>query len=206
MAKTLEINAKQIADAIRRLAENSERELESIVAYGAKQMAKKAQRVFNVAEYDGTNDVYCYSVKATADPKAKFTYKVVAYSPSGSVAFIEFGAGTYYNSAEHPMRQTSIPPMAELGYYGVDNPQNTFNPYWFGSKGKDDLWIFKSTDSAIIGRTTPNFAYVMNRQHQVRRGYYWTRGNRPARAMWRAKLEFDKKLPEWIVTAGGKTK
>ena len=206
MAKALEINAKHVADAIRRLAENSERELESIVAYGAKQMAKKAQRIFNRAEYDGTNDVYCYSVKATTDTNAFCTYKVVAYSPSGSVAFIEFGAGTHYNSAEHPMRQTSIPPMAELGYYGVDNPKNTFNKNWFGSRGQDDLWVFKSTDSAIIGKTTPNFAYVMDRQHQVRKGYYWTKGNRPARAMWGAKLEYDKKLSYWVDMVGGKTK
>lgn len=204
MAKALEINAKHVADAIRRLAENSERELESIVAYGAKQMAKKAQRIFKRAEYDGVNDVVVSAYKTATDKKAKFTYAISAHSPSGSVAFIEFGAGTHYNSAEHPFRQTSVPPMAELGYYGVDKPQNTFNPNWFGSRGQDDWWVYKS--DYYPEKPTPNWGIVGYKSANPRYGYYWTRGNRPARAMWGAKLEFDKKLPEWIVSVGGKTK
>jgi hypothetical protein len=195
MVKALEINAKHVADAIRRLAENSERELESIVAYGAKQMAKKAQRGFNRALYDGTNDVYCYSVRTTAEGRAKCTYNVVAYSPSGSVAFIEFGAGmgrvnTY--APDNPFRETVKPAMAELGHYGK-------------GRGSQDFWIFKNKNISMK-HATPNLAFVVDRNGNPKPNVYWTGGNKPARAMWGAKLDFDKKFPEWVITVGGKTK
>lgn len=190
MAKALEINAKQIADAIRHLANNSERELESIVAYGAKQMAKKAQRIFNRAEYDGTNDVYCYSVKATTDTNALCTYNVVAYSPSGSVAFIEFGTGYDLNVNREPFFTEAQPPMVKWGYYGK-------------GMGMLPYWVFKQK-GAITKPTWNLFPVYDPKTGGYKEDVWWTKGNRPARAMWGAKLEFDKKLSYWADMVGGK--
>lgn len=203
MAKTLEINAKHVADAIRRLAENSERELESIVAYGAKQMAKKAQRGFNRAEYDGTNDVTVSSFKTVPNAKALFTYAVMAYSPSGSVAFIEFGAGQEANlsAQDNPFRLTVIPTIAQIGQY-----RGQFHPFDndYVSKGWGEWWVYKS--DYYPKKPTKNWGIVDFNTDNPRYGYNWTKGNKPARAMWGAKLEFDKKFPEWVITVGGKTK
>ena len=195
MSKFIEIEGlKETLKALKNLETDSKKQLEQITAYGAKQMAKKAPKGFNRAKYDGTNDVYCYAVRATTEGNALCTYKVTAYSPSGSVAFIEFGSGNgIINSATepNPFRETVRPKMKELGHYGK-------------GRGSQDYWVFQNNDVSLQ-HATPNLQLAYDKYGLPRLNVWWTGGNKPARAMWGAKLEFDKKFPEWVVKFGGES-
>jgi len=189
MSKFLQIDTKGILEAVKNFEKDNEEKLKSMTAYTAKQMAKKAQKGFNRAKYDGTNDVYCYAVQTNARGKQLCAYNIVAYSPSGSVAFIEFGAGTgKINSftEPNPFRKTVKPQkvIKELGQYGK-------------GRGMQDYWIFTNTNISLT-HATPNLAFVVDRQGNPRPNTFWTGGNKPARAMWGARLDFDKKFNNWV--------
>lgn len=150
-------------------------------------MSKVAQYQYNATPYDGTNDVMCYCEKV-ANNDNLISYKVIANSPTGNVAFIEFGAGNgKVNSLvkEHPFRETIDFPLKELGQYGAGN-------------GSADYWVFKQRGA--IKRPTQNLMAVWSNSFggHYRVGYYWTAGNKPSRAMWRAHLYFIKNFKDIV--------
>ena len=187
----LNVDNKQVLDRINKIERNLENIAEKIIKNTATEMVKRAQKKFNSAKYDGDSDVYVYAVRATSTKSNSIRYKVVA--EGSAVLFIEFGAGiTYQNDAnQHPYRQLTTPPMSEIGWF-TTKQSNIYSKNWFGSRGKDDYWVFKQ--KSPIQRPTPNLMVVGFNSGHTRTGYYWTAGNKPARAMYSAITYFTREI------------
>lgn len=129
--------------------------LESLAEIGI----DKAVTVFDAAEYSGTNDVTVQSGPEWIDDN---TMAIVANGHA--VAFIEFGAGTFYPD-DHPK-------AAEVGAIRGA----------FGQKrGANPPWLYKG-EAGKNSDATP----AHDKSGAVRDGLWWTRGNPPAKAMYQA--------------------
>lgn len=109
---TVQLNSKSISAAIKEVraykawAERKTRELaKRLVELGA----QEAKVRFSGAQYDGGNDA---TVSVESIPGG---YKIVA--SGGSVFFIEFGAGVYYNGSE-PYPEPRPAGVVGIGEYG----------------------------------------------------------------------------------------
>lgn len=179
---------------LQKYLEDAKKDMRNGLEKTSREMAKTAQRTYRRAKYDGTNDVFCYHMERTPQGKNTFaTFEVIAHSPSGSVAFIEFGTGlnpsVNLRTKDHPLRYTAKPPIGDLGTYGKKN-------------GTLDYWVFKQ--KGAITRPTENLMAVWTDKGggHYRAGYFWTAGNKPARAMWRAHLYFEKNVKDNIRKGG----
>ena len=115
---------------------------------------------FAGAMYDGTNDV---SVERTQDNAGGYT--IIASGQA--VAFIEFGAGVYYNSGEYPLPKPEG--IVGIGEYGK-------------GKGKRQGWVYPEENGmGSNGRV-------------VKPGWVFTRGNPQAMPMYYASKEMQDKL------------
>lgn len=90
--------------------------------------AREATVRFAGAQYDGVKDAYV-SVEPTANG-----YKIVA--AGGSVFFIEFGAGVYYNGTE-PYPEPRPSGISGIGEYGQ-------------GKGKQDTWGYYDDAGGLV--------------------------------------------------------
>ena len=115
---------------------------------------------FANAMYDGSNDVY---VSRTQDNNG--TYEIVAEGQA--VAFIEFGAGVYYNSGEYPLEKP--PGIVGIGEYG-------------SGKGKRRGWVYPA-DKGVGSNGLP-----------LNQNWIFTRGNPQAMPMYYASKEMQDKL------------
>lgn len=139
MAKVikLQLNTKSIDAAIK--------EVQAYKAWVVERTQELARRVadlgagearvrFGGAQYDSDNDA-----EVVVEPTSN-GYKVVAFG--GSVFFIEFGAGVYYNGAE-PYPEPRPEGVAGIGEYGQ-------------GKGKRKAWgFYDSSGGLVITHGTP---------------------------------------------------
>lgn len=115
---------------------------------------------FAGAQYDGTNDVH---VERTQDNAGSYT--ITAHGQA--VAFIEFGAGVYYNSGEYPLPKPEG--IVGIGEYGNKN-------------GRKRGWVYKEENGlGSSGKV-------------VKPGLVFTRGNPQAMPMYYASKEMQDKL------------
>lgn len=96
--------------------------------------AEEARVRFAGAQYDGTNDT-----RVTVEPVPN-GYKIIA--SGGSVFFIEFGAGVYYNGSE-PYPEPRPAGIVGIGEYGK-------------GKGKQNAWgFYDDSGDLVVTRGNP---------------------------------------------------
>lgn len=115
---------------------------------------------FANAMYDGSNQVYVETVKNNEN-----TYEIKAEGEV--VAFIEFGAGVYYNSADYPLEKP--PGIVGIGEYGNHN-------------GRKQGWVYPADKG------------VGSNGRQIKPNWVFTRGNPAAMPMYYASKEMQDKL------------
>ena len=115
---------KQLKEYKRKFLEREKRLIEGLAEIGLKEASVR----FTTAMYDGTNDV---SVKLD---ETKNGYVIVAEGKA--VAFIEFGAGVYHNTAE-PYPNPRPDGIVGIGEYGK-------------GKGKQRAWGYKNENDEIV--------------------------------------------------------
>jgi len=113
------------------------RNLEDLIEHLAYVGAKEAAQRFGRSEYDGENDVQV-SAKKTAKG-----YDV--YAKGEAVAFIEFGAGVYYNGTE-PYPQERPAGIVGIGQYGKGFGKRNM---WGYINKAGDLVLTRGTPSAM---------------------------------------------------------
>lgn len=118
---------------------------------------------FSGAMYDGSNDVW---VETSKD--APGVYTITAHGQA--VAFIEFGAGVYYNSGEYPLEKPAG--IVGIGEYGNKNGRKRG---WVYPAGKG----LGSNGLPLGGRSN---------------GWVFTRGNPQAMPMYYASKEMQDKV------------
>lgn len=109
---TVQLNSRSIGDAIKEVRAYKawvERKTRELTAKLVELGAQEAKVRFSGAQYDGNNDA---SVSVEPIPGG---YKIVA--TGGSVFFIEFGAGVFYNGSE-PYPEPRPPGVVGIGEYG----------------------------------------------------------------------------------------
>lgn len=109
---TAQLNSRSIGDAIKEVRAYKawvERKTRELTAKLVELGAQEAKVRFSGAQYDGNNDA---SVSVEPIPGG---YKIVA--TGGSVFFIEFGAGVFYNGSE-PYPEPRPPGVVGIGEYG----------------------------------------------------------------------------------------
>ena len=115
---------KQLKEYKRKFLEREKRLIEGLAEIGLKEASVR----FTTAMYDGTNDV---SVKLD---ETKNGYVIVAEGKA--VAFIEFGAGVYHNTAE-PYPNPRPEGIVGIGEYGK-------------GKGKQRAWGYKNENDEVV--------------------------------------------------------
>ena len=115
---------------------------------------------FAGAMYDGSNDVH---VETSKDAPGMYT--ITAHGQA--VAFIEFGAGVYYNSGEYPLPKPEG--IVGIGEYGKGH-------------GKRQGWVY------------PEGNGLGSSGKVVKPGWVFTRGNPQAMPMYYASKEMQDKL------------
>lgn len=109
---TVQLNSRSISAAIKEVRAYKawvERKTQELTAKLVELGAQEAKVRFSGAQYDGNNDA---SVSVEPIPGG---YKIVA--TGGSVFFIEFGAGVFYNGSE-PYPEPRPPGVVGIGEYG----------------------------------------------------------------------------------------
>lgn len=166
MAKTITVDVLSPSSISNAIAELEQ--YKRWVEQKAIQLAEALSRVgvyeasirFAGAMYDGSNDVY---VSRTQDNAG--TYTILAEGQA--VAFIEFGAGVYYNTAGYPLEKP--PGIVGIGEYGKGN-------------GKKRGWVY------------PVSKGVGSNGRQIKPNWIFTRGNPQAMPMYYASKEMQDKL------------
>ena len=128
---TVKLNSKSIGSAIKELRAYKawvERKTKELARRLAELGAGEAKVRFAGAQYDGNNDAEV-SVEAIDNG-----YKIVA--SGGSVFFIEFGAGVYYNGTE-PYPEPRPSGVVGIGEYGK-------------GYGKRKAWGFYDEGGALV--------------------------------------------------------
>lgn len=115
---------------------------------------------FAGAQYDGSNDVRVKTVQGSPN-----TYEIVAEGKA--VAFIEFGAGVYFNTAGYPLAKP--PGIVGIGEYG-------------DGRGKQQGWVY------------PEWKGVGSNGWVIKSGKVFTRGNPAAMPMYYASQEMQRTL------------
>lgn len=141
---TVSLNSRSISNAIRELQAYKawvERKTQELTRRLAELGAQEAKVRFAGAEYDGDNDAVV-SVEATDGG-----YKIVA--TGGSVFFIEFGAGVFYNGSE-PYPEPRPAGVVGIGEYGQ-------------GKGKRKAWgFYDDRGNVVITHGTPAAMPMLN--------------------------------------------
>lgn len=109
---TVQLNSRSISAAIKEVRAYKawvERKTQELTAKLVELGTQEAKVRFSGAQYDGNNDA---SVSVEPIPGG---YKIVA--TGGSVFFIEFGAGVFYNGSE-PYPEPRPPGVVGIGEYG----------------------------------------------------------------------------------------
>lgn len=133
---TVKLNSKSISSAIKEIRAYKnwiERKTKALTRRLAELGAGEAKVRFAGAQYDGDNDAEV-SVESIDNG-----YKIVA--SGGSVFFIEFGAGVYYNGTE-PYPEPRPAGVVGIGQYGQ-------------GKGKRKAWGFYDGEELVITHGTP---------------------------------------------------
>jgi hypothetical protein len=128
--------------AYKRWIENKTQLLvERLAIIGAHEAAVRFSGAFYDSENDAQIDVYPFSSVSTHG-----SGYIIAASGE-SIAFIEFGAGVYYNGAEpYPLPRPND--VSKIGEYGKGHgKQNTWGFYRDGNK--DDLVLTHGTPAAM---------------------------------------------------------
>lgn len=115
-------------------------------------------------------------------------YEATIICQGNQVLFIEFGVGIMndkdisgrYDYWQRPIIN-GIYPYNELGFYGK-------------RRGKDDFWV---RPAKYINRSAGETS-VHDKNGNVRQGVAWTKGHRPARALWRSIFSALQKYKERI--------
>lgn len=102
------------------------------------------------------------------------------------VLFIEFGVGI--------MNETHSRDVAEEQPRPIINGESPYNELGFYGKGygKEDFWI---RPAKAINRSAGESS-VHDKNGNARQGVAWTKGHRPARALWRARFSAIQKFKE----------
>lgn len=166
MAKTITVDVlspSSISNAIAEL-EQYKRWVEQKASELAEALSEvgiyEASIRFAGAMYDGTNTVHVETVKINDN-----TYEIKANGDA--VAFIEFGAGVYYNTAGYPLEKP--PGIVGIGEYGNHN-------------GQKRGWVY------------PVSKGVGSSGRQIKPNWIFTRGNPAAMPMYYASKEMQDKL------------
>ncbi|OUN08348.1 hypothetical protein B5G43_02920 [Flavonifractor sp. An92] len=147
---TVQLNSKSISSALKEV-----RAYKAWVDRKTKELARKLARIgaaetrvrFAGAQYDGVKDA-SVSVERIQDG-----YKIVA--SGGSVFFLEFGAGVYYNGAE-PYPEPRPAGVVGIGQYGK-------------GKGKQKAWgFYDDRGELVVTHGTPAAMPMLHAGREMR--------------------------------------